>query len=68
MERSIWLQEKRRLAEVRYDTLHAASYDQKSNSSPLKNGIAHIAKARSRGFPWLRVNTRMKAPITITRR
>jgi ubiquinone/menaquinone biosynthesis C-methylase UbiE len=28
MERSTWLQEKRRIAEVRYDTLHAAGYDQ----------------------------------------
>ena len=28
MERSTWLKEKRRIAEVRYDTLHAASYDQ----------------------------------------
>ncbi len=28
MERSIWLKEKRRVAEVRYDTLHASSYDQ----------------------------------------
>lgn len=28
MERSIWLQEKRRLSEVRYDPLHAGSYDQ----------------------------------------
>src|SRR5215469_746861 len=28
MERSIWLEEKRRVAEVRYDTLHASSYDQ----------------------------------------
>lgn len=28
MERSTWLQEKRRISEVRYDTLHAGSYDQ----------------------------------------
>lgn len=28
MERSTWLKEKRRIAEVRYDTLHASSYDQ----------------------------------------
>ena len=28
MERSAWLSEKRRIAEQRYDTLHAASYDQ----------------------------------------
>jgi cyclopropane fatty-acyl-phospholipid synthase-like methyltransferase len=28
MERSIWLKEKRRVSEVRYDTLHAGSYDQ----------------------------------------
>ena len=28
MERSAWLKEKRRIAEVRYDTLHASSYDQ----------------------------------------
>src|SRR5258708_8445492 len=29
MERSIWLKEKRRVAEVRYDALHASSYAQK---------------------------------------
>ena len=28
MERSLWLKERRRVAEVRYDTLHASSYDQ----------------------------------------
>jgi SAM-dependent methyltransferase len=28
MERSTWLKEKRRISEVRYDTLHAGSYDQ----------------------------------------
>lgn len=28
MERSMWLKEKRRVSEVRYDTLHAGSYDQ----------------------------------------
>jgi hypothetical protein len=28
MERSDWLKEKRRVSEVRYDTLHAGSYDQ----------------------------------------
>lgn len=28
MERIAWLKEKRRIAEARYDTLHAASYDQ----------------------------------------
>lgn len=28
MERSEWLKEKRRLSEVRYDTLHASTYDQ----------------------------------------
>lgn len=28
MERSLWLKEKRRVSEVRYDTLHAGSYDQ----------------------------------------
>src|SRR5258707_10342787 len=28
MERSIWLKEKRRVSKVRYDTLHASSYDQ----------------------------------------
>lgn len=29
MERYTWLREKQRIAETRYDTLHAASYDQK---------------------------------------
>src|SRR5689334_14786008 len=28
MERSTWLKEKRRVSELRYDTLHASSYDQ----------------------------------------
>src|SRR5215472_1139276 len=28
MERSTWLKEKRRVAEARYNTLHAGSYDQ----------------------------------------
>jgi len=28
MERSMWLREKRRVSEVRYDTLHASTYDQ----------------------------------------
>lgn len=29
MERSTWLQEKRRISEVRYDTLHASTYNEK---------------------------------------
>jgi ubiquinone/menaquinone biosynthesis C-methylase UbiE len=28
MDRLTWLKEKRRIAEVRYDTLHASNYDQ----------------------------------------
>lgn len=28
MERSVWLRKKRRVSEVRYDTLHASTYDQ----------------------------------------